>query len=157
MHGCARGMRTCGSNRRWGECQGRVEPQTETCNNMDDDCDGTVDNVYRECGLGICRRRMLACVLGREVPCTPFDPEPTERCNNLDDNCNGMVDEMLTRGCFSAPDSYRDRGTCRAGTQTCAMGEWGTCMGEVLPRAEVCTNTTDDDCDGTVNNGCPDM
>jgi hypothetical protein len=40
--------------------------------------------------------------------------------------------------------------------QTC-IGAAGTCQGEVLPAAqEDCFNDTDDDCDGVVNNGCPD-
>jgi hypothetical protein len=30
----------------WGECVGEVLPQTETCNGLDDDCDGDVDNGF---------------------------------------------------------------------------------------------------------------
>ena len=47
------------------------------------------------------------------------------------------------------------RGVCRAGSQACAAGAWGACTGEVGPSMERCGNRLDDDCDGTVDNGCP--
>ena len=39
------------------------------------------------------------------------------------------------------------RGQCRAGTQTCANGAWGACMGEITATPEVCDGF-DNDCDG---------
>jgi hypothetical protein len=43
---CAAGTQTCTAEGRWGECTGEVLPQTETCNDLDDDCDGTVDEDF---------------------------------------------------------------------------------------------------------------
>ena len=40
---CQLGMQTCQSSGVWSECLGAIQPQTETCNMVDDDCDGTVD------------------------------------------------------------------------------------------------------------------
>jgi hypothetical protein len=39
---CRRGTETCGAGR-WGACAGQVLPRAETCNRIDDDCDGMVD------------------------------------------------------------------------------------------------------------------
>lgn len=41
-----------------------------------------------------------------------------------------------------------DTGACEYGTQTCANGTWGLCIGAVEPGTEVCGNGTDEDCDG---------
>lgn len=54
-----------------------------------------------------------------------------------------------TRTCYDGPSETRGRGVCVAGQQTCASGRWGECIGQVLPRAEVCGNAVDEDCDGT--------
>ena len=45
---CSSGTTTC-TNGLWGECEGAVGPQEEVCNELDDDCDGEVDeelNAY---------------------------------------------------------------------------------------------------------------
>ncbi|RME52473.1 hypothetical protein D6783_04625, partial [Candidatus Woesearchaeota archaeon] len=39
---CEQGIETC-HNGTWGECTGQTTPTTETCNNVDDDCDGATD------------------------------------------------------------------------------------------------------------------
>jgi MYXO-CTERM domain-containing protein len=39
-----RGTQTCGDDGKWGACVGAQQPQPETCNGLDDDCDGFIDN-----------------------------------------------------------------------------------------------------------------
>jgi MYXO-CTERM domain-containing protein len=87
-------------------------------------------------------------ISGATCACVPS----AETCNGRDDDCDGRVDDGLTRDCYTGPAGTRDRGVCRAGSQSCANGNWGACGGEVLPRAEVC-NRADDDCDGRVDDG----
>lgn len=41
---CKKGIQTC-ANSTWGECKGKVDPSMEVCDNIDNDCDGQVDNV----------------------------------------------------------------------------------------------------------------
>lgn len=41
---CRAGSQTCAAGR-WGACSGQVVPRAETCNRMDDDCDGRVDDM----------------------------------------------------------------------------------------------------------------
>jgi hypothetical protein len=42
---CKAGTRTCTASGTWGTCDGEVLPRPETLNGLDDNCDGTVDNV----------------------------------------------------------------------------------------------------------------
>ncbi|HTM44812.1 MAG TPA: putative metal-binding motif-containing protein [Polyangiaceae bacterium] len=63
----------------------------ETCNNVDDDCDGEIDdNAAPTCGVGLCRRYAEYC--SATAPCFPGTPSP-EACNGLDDDCDGKVDQ----------------------------------------------------------------
>jgi hypothetical protein len=77
----------------------------EVCNNVDDDCDGDVDERVRPtCGEGWCRREAQSC---DAMFCIPGAPMP-EQCNFLDDDCDGEVDE----GTDLCPQGK----TCAAGT-----------------------------------------
>ena len=59
----------------------------------------------------------------------------------------GECTENEQRPCYSGPAGTDGVGECKAGTQLCVNGYWGTCTGEVAPTAEVC-NGLDDDCNG---------
>lgn len=62
----------------------------ETCNEIDDDCDGDVDeDIPAECGVGACARVGPTCDVEDCVPGEPTD----ELCNEIDDDCNGEVDD----------------------------------------------------------------
>lgn len=69
------------------------EPVAESCNGVDDDCDGTIDEgqMNDTCGVGECQRSMSSCVDGGTVVCTPGDPV-AELCNGKDDDCDGTND-----------------------------------------------------------------
>jgi hypothetical protein len=91
-----------------GDCQPMnkaVNPgMMEVCNNVDDDCDGDIDERVRPtCGEGWCRRESPGCDI---MYCTPGDPVK-EKCNFLDDDCDGLVDED--------PDLCAQGQTCAAG------------------------------------------
>ncbi|MBI4739185.1 putative metal-binding motif-containing protein [Candidatus Woesearchaeota archaeon] len=75
------------------------------------------------------------------------NPAAKESCNAKDDNCNQLVDENLFQPCGI------NRGICTAGLQTCSGGAWPVCSG-VKPKEEVCKNSLDDDCDGSVDEEC---
>ncbi|MBI3376778.1 MAG: putative metal-binding motif-containing protein, partial [Nitrospirae bacterium] len=59
-----------------------------------------------------------------------------------------------TQSCYSGASETKGIGECRAGTQTCTNGQWGACVGEILPSTEVCGNNTDENCDGNIDEGC---
>jgi hypothetical protein len=79
--------------------------------------------------LGACKAGHLACSAGGPV-CVP---------------------DVTTQPC----DTGRS-GPCKAGTQSCIGAALGTCTSQVMPAArENCFNDIDDDCNGKVDDGCP--
>ena len=137
----------------------RGDPQEETCNGLDDDCDGQVDNGFNAgllcvVGTGACRATgVTQCTVdGAGVQCGAEAGNPApERCNAIDDDCDGLIDNGFN---LRAPCA-EGLGNCRRdGTRICSPdGETAQCSvtaGE--PHAEAC-NGEDDDCDGTIDNG----
>ena len=152
------GSQTCvGAS--WSQCTGDCTPQTEICNDQDDDCDGQVDegdtgqpltqDCSNDCGLGT-----EVCVNGQFVQCTA--PQPSDEvCDGVDNDCDGNVDD----GFDCAKSEQRPCGTsvgvCEQGTQTCGNDcTWGACQGAVEPGTEACDGVLDEDCDGSVDEGC---
>jgi len=143
---CAAGAQAC-LDGMLGECTGAVGPTAETCNGLDDDCDGEVDEALtRGCGTGTgeCRRGTQTCVGGTWEACSGGRGPADEACDGLDNDCDGDVDEALSRACGT------DVGACDMGSQSCSGGSWSMCTGGTTPTVETC-NDADDDCDGTVD------
>ena len=146
--GCAPGQQVCAAGE-WGACMGGGVASPELCDGQDNDCDGTTDeDLTRGCGndVGVCVGGTETCNEGAWGGCVGARGPGQEVCNDSDDDCDGTTDEGLGRGCGS------DTGACSAGTQTCDQGRWSRCDGEVRPAGEAC-NGTDDDCDGSTDEG----
>jgi hypothetical protein len=144
----------------------------ETCNNIDDDCDGTTDEGYvsqtTNCGVGACAATgSTSCVSGAVVDSCTKGQAGIEICNGIDDDCDGVIDNGLvvhiyyrdadndtygnadneTLDC-AAPDGYVDNLT--ADNKTIAF-DCNDRDAFVHPgAAEVC-NGKDDDCNGKVD------
>jgi hypothetical protein len=140
-------------------------PGTETCNHIDDDCDGQIDedftNLGQACsvGLGICQRfGTYVCGGGLSVcSATPGSPMPTETCNYLDDNCNGMVDEGYLDPLNGLYDTDANCGACgnNCATQYTVANSHGACA--VVGSAAQCVmkcNAGAFDLDGSTADGC---
>lgn len=80
--------------------------------------------------------------------------------DRIDNDCDGEIDEDCecspeeTESCYTGSDETRGVGVCEAGERTCTPeGTWSRCEGEVTPTEEICGNSRDDDCNGTVDDG----
>src|SRR5262249_25760309 len=89
-------------------------PTAEVCNNIDDDCDGQIDDMGTTmCGVGACLRSVVTCIAGVTQTCTPGTPG-SELCNGIDDDCNGAIDDGTTPGVVG--NTILAQPTARGGT-----------------------------------------
>ncbi|MDO8621969.1 MAG: putative metal-binding motif-containing protein, partial [bacterium] len=151
LHGigiCRVGVQACGADGFWSPCVGSVFPAFESCNGLDDDCDGTVatseldadDDGYAPCA-GDCNDGD-----------TSVFPEAAETCNDTDDDCDDDTDEdyFVTVPCDG-------EGACGLGTYECdgpsayrcSANPGGSDYPDPAP-SEVC-DAADNDCDGTTD------
>ena len=141
----------------------------ETCNGLDDDCDGETDedvdgqplaeSCYRgpagTLGVGACHAGFSVCANGDFAACDgDFVPSP-EACNLVDDNCNGLIDdspngEALQVACYTGPPGSAGVGGCRGGRSVCVDGVAGPCRGQSLPGTEICDGV-DNDCNARID------
>jgi hypothetical protein len=89
-----------------GDCNGAspsINPgAAEKCNNVDDDCDGDVDELVRpRCGVGWCARYSPSC---DPSDCRP-GPPASETCNRFDDDCDGEDDNAACPAGMSCSES----------------------------------------------------
>jgi Notch-like protein len=132
-------------------CTGGKGPAAETCNLLDDDCDGTADDSTIEeggaCGsnVGTCLPGVNTCIAG-VVVCSGGTGPATEVCNGLDDDCNGAIDDGNPGGGAACGT---DVGACELGVEFCVGGTI-QCVGGVGPLAELCDGV-DNDCDGAAD------
>ncbi len=116
----------------------------ETCDGIDNDCNGQVDDLGSvECGTGPCARTVPRCIDGVPHTCTPGAPQ-AEVCNGIDDDCNGSIDDGLgTTTCGV--------GDCEVTVEACIGGKPQECTPSE-PGIEICDGR-DNDCDGAIDEG----
>ncbi|MBU1220225.1 hypothetical protein KKF34_10135 [Myxococcota bacterium] len=138
----------------------------ETCNGLDDDCDGIVDDNTAGSGVSCgtssnypCRLGTMTCTGGVLQCLGAINPTGAETCNGIDDDCNGIVDDNPSDAggaCDVRPAApVGATSPCQAGTLTCTGGVL-QCLGSVGPTSTVDSCGVDANCDGVLNNQ-PDL
>jgi hypothetical protein len=137
-----------------GSCETLCTPAAETCNGMDDDCDGACDNGFSccrgetrgcetSCGSGGTESCSTACAWSGCIP-------PAETCNGIDDDCSGACDDGFAC-CLGLSGAACTNAAGVSGTRSCLGGcAWSPCCASF----ETCGNGFDDDCNGTADDGC---
>ena len=161
---CGKGVVICADTKLGAACSTdpagtSSEATAEICDNIDNDCDGLVDEGCDDDGDGFCDATMT--VVGTPAVCTltgadcndnnkSVHPGATEICNDVDDDCNKTVDD----GCDDDGDNYCDDGMVVVGTpKICSQGA-GDCDDKnkaVSPGATEDCNGIDDDCDTKID------
>jgi hypothetical protein len=126
-----------------------------TCDGVDADCDGQVDENYvprqSTCGVGACASTgTTSCVQGQEMSnCQPGTPAANDAtCNGIDEDCNGNADED-----YAPVSTTCGVGACAStGTTSCIGGQVVSTCAPRSPAANDATcDLVDDDCNGVVD------
>jgi hypothetical protein len=158
---CAAGEMTCledGSG--WGPCTGEVLPQPETCNNLDDDCDGDVDEgticpplpnatsgcIGGECGIVTCNGGYSDCNGNRDDGCETFVLADRQNCGACGHVCPGGpngVPSCVQGFCgLSCLPGWSDCNGIAADGCECPTGQGAVCLVEgccIAPGREIVT------------------
>ena len=78
-------------------------------------------------------------------------PSNREACTSGSD-CSGPCNPGDTGACYDGAMNTEGVGPCKGGQHTCqASGQWGMCVGEVVPVGEICGDNIDNNCNGMVD------
>ena len=154
MAGTCVGQEVCDSAVGWSACDAQ-EPAAETCNAVDDNCDGQTDEGFPNYDDDA----QADCVDSDDdndgdmdaTDCQPLNAavyhSAAETCNGKDDNCTGGIDEELgTTTCGLGP--------CNHTVDNCLAGIEQTCDPFEGAISEKCDGL-DNDCDGDADEAFP--
>jgi formylglycine-generating enzyme required for sulfatase activity len=127
----------------------------ESCDGLDNDCDGFTDENFSELsctvlnGIGPCAEGIVRCVAGEQI-CRSTNSVTDESCDGIDNDCDGAIDEDLQLPLFE-----EQRGVC-AGLASICDGDRGIQAVDPSRRLEYeleeqSCDGLDNDCDGVID------
>ena len=137
------------------ECDPMEGAMADFCNDLDDDCDGKIDEDFvaitplgpfakgEECGTGVCMGGTVVCDSPILAICSTEAQAADEMCNGEDDDCDGEVDEDL-------PPLYCGLGVCEKTVPACIDGITQVCDPMAGAIDEVCDGL-DNNCEGNID------
>jgi len=151
---------------------------TEICNNIDDNCDGTIDNAFVNYyadsdgdgfgGGNAVSIQSCTTPAGYTTSATDCNngnanvyPGAIEICNGIDDDCDSNIDEgvLMTYYLDSDGDGFggatSTTGCSAPNGYVSSSTDCNDTNSAVNPGATEVCNSIDDDCDGTTDEGCP--
>lgn len=151
------GIETCTAGTWGNDTCTSGSPTAETCNNIDDNCDGSVDEGLTRsttCGIGACSGNtgIETCSAGTwgNDTCDPFAGAAANdaTCNGVDDDCNGTADED-----YVATNTTCGQGVCAAAGQLiCQNGSiQDTCNTGSPTGVDDNCNGVDENCSGAAD------
>jgi hypothetical protein len=153
----ATGVLSCEAGQVVDSCEAGTPALSDTtCDGIDDDCDGGVDEDYlpeaTTCGLGACGATGLTlCEAGQVVDsCQAAPPIASDdaTCDGVDDDCDGVADED-----YVSQATTCGVGACGAlGLLSCESGRTvDSCESGAPAHGDATCDGIDDDCDGLVD------
>ena len=143
------------------------EPTEVSCDNQDNDCDGTVDEGIvssTPCTLtqGVCQNKFAACRNGNiESTCTQASYGPTYEaqetsCDGMDNDCDGITDRLTDGGFVRIGTCELSQGVCANARRACIAGNGeapctAASYGPFFEVSEASCDSLDNDCDGRVD------
>ncbi|HEV8199793.1 MAG TPA: MopE-related protein [Candidatus Polarisedimenticolia bacterium] len=112
----------------------------ETCDGMDDDCDGAIDEGAPAGGaactipglLGVCAQGETSCASGPMV-CSQVHTPSADVCDGLDNDCDGIVDENLVFNGYQQPVNSNGSSIFKRGRAVPFKFSLSTCAGANVP------------------------
>ena len=177
---CANGTTQCNGSGQGIECPSESIQTLETCDGLDNDCDGLADaadggdlvtNDLTNCSnqSGVClgsTKPAVLCKSGKWTPCenpvyqahsVDYQASKETSCDGLDNDCNGTADEdftvtLLNGSTVQGAGKSCGVGACVNGTTQCSGLGAIVCSTESGSTEETCDNV-DNDCDGQTDDG----
>lgn len=173
--GTCYGQETCKGAQGWVDCTAKT-PESESCDNVDNNCDGTIDEGFaiqdwdgatrtrgESCGVGLCAGGTVVCNGSADAMCSSSVLVAQEVCNGLDDDCDNSVDEEVQQAFYvdQDQDGYgSDAATAMGCTPPLGFvankDDCDDTSKEISPASPELCNLVDDDCSGVPDDAVVD-